>query len=380
MIYLDSAANTKLDEEVFEAMTPFLKEKYGNPSSIHAVGREMRTAIEKTRKTIANKLNASPSEIFFTSGGTESNNTAIKCSVRDLGVKHIISSKIEHHCVLHSVEDMAKQGVEVSYVDLTEKGHIDLNHLETLLNTSSQKTLVTLMHANNELGNLLDIKKVGELCKEHDAYFHSDTVQTFAHYPIDLQDIHVHFISGAAHKFHGPNGIGFLYVNGDININCYISGGAQERNMRAGTENTIGIVGLGRATELAYEHLEHESKKIQELKTYMANKLSEEIQDVQFNGDYSGESLYTVLNVSFPPNDKSSMLLFNLDISGICASGGSACTSGSDIGSHVLRNIGADMNRPSIRFSFSKYNTKEEIDTVVAKLKELCTTKQAQEA
>ncbi len=376
-IYFDNAATSKLDDAVFDAMLPYMKEKYGNPSSIHAAGRETRTAVEEARKTIAKNLHTSPSEIFFTSGGTEANNTAIKCAVKDLGVKHIISSRLEHHCVLHCVEEMQAQNITVHYVSTKEKGHIDLDNLKEILsNLKGEKILVTLMHANNEIGNITDIKTIGELCKNYQAYFHSDTVQTFAHYPIDLQNIYVHFISGAAHKFHGPKGIGFLYVNSEIKLKPFIHGGAQERNMRAGTENVTGIVGLGKATEIAYETLEQEKNNIQGLKTYMAEKLIQEVPEVKFNGDYDGSSLYTVLNVSFPPNERSSMLLFNLDIVGICASSGSACSSGSDVGSHVMKILNTDPSRANIRFSFSKFNTKDEIDTVVAKLKELCVVRQ----
>lgn len=371
-IYLDNAATTAIDRDVSDAMLPYMRELYGNPSSIHAAGRETRAAIEKARKTVAKYLNTSPAEIFFTSGGTEANNTAIKCAVRDLGIKHIISSSIEHHCVLHCVEEIEKSGsLKVHMVSLTDIGHIDLEDLEKKLSGIKEPCLVSLMHANNEIGNLLDIQKVGEMCERYKAYFHSDTVQTVAHYPIDLQKTKVHFISGAAHKFHGPKGIGFLYVNHKIKIQPYIHGGSQERNMRAGTENLIGIVGLAKALEISYEHLENESKKIAELKKYMVEKLKKEIPEVNFNGDYNGNSLYTVLNVAFPENDKSDMLLFSLDISGICASSGSACTSGSDVGSHVLAALKNQPKGTSVRFSFSKYNTKEEIDMVVSKLKEL---------
>lgn len=379
-VYLDNAATTALDKEVLEAMLPFMKEHFGNPSSIHSFGRETRAAIEKARKTIASFFNASPSEIFFTSGGTESNNMAIRCAIRDLGVKNIISSKIEHHCVLHTLEEMEKKGkAKIHFVKLEEDGPIDLEDLENLLQQTTNdkhQTLVSLMHANNEIGNLLPLKKVSELCEKYNAYFHSDTVQTVGHYRIDLQKINVHFISGSAHKFHGPKGSGFIYISHKVKINPLIYGGGQERNMRAGTENLYGIIGLAKALELAYTDLEKQQEYIQGLKTYMIEQLKENFPHITFNGDYAGSSLYTVLNVAFPPNDKSELLLFNLDIAGICVSGGSACSSGSDAGSHVLSAMNADAEKKSVRFSFSKNNTKAEIDFVVKKLKEIIPVKE----
>lgn len=371
-IYLDNAATTPMDPEVVDAMIPVMKNQFGNPSSIHSWGREVKTAIENARKNVAKCLNVAPAEIFFTSGGTEANNTAIFCSVRDLGVKHAITSKIEHHAVLHTLEELAKEGkIKLSFVNLTEKGHIDLNHLEELLQSTKDKTLVSLMHANNELGNLLPIKEVGEICDKYDAIFHSDTVQTMAHYPFDLKDIKVHFITCAAHKFHGPKGVGFLYINNKVKISPFIFGGAQERNMRGGTENVYGIVGLSKALEIAFRDLDAHQKHIQELKSYMADQLQKNIPGLEFNGDTLGKSLYTVLNVAFPPTENSEMLLFNMDIAGIACSGGSACSSGSNAGSHVLKALYGNADRPSVRFSFSKYNTKAEIDVVVEKLKEL---------
>jgi cysteine desulfurase len=370
-IYLDNAATTPVDPEVIEAMLPVLKNNFGNPSSIHSYGREIKAGIEQARKTIARLVNAAPSEIFFTSGGTEANNTAIFCSIRDLGITHAITSPIEHHAVLHSLEELAKEGkLKLSYIRLDEKGHVILSHLEELLSTN-ERSLVSLMHANNEIGNLLPIKKVGELCEKYNAIFHCDTVQTMAHYRFDLSDVNVHFITCAAHKFHGPKGVGFLYINNKIRIHPFIFGGAQERNMRGGTENVYGIVGLAKAMELAYSHLSEHEQQIEALKKYMAEKLVENIPGIEFNGDTLGKSLYTVLNVSFPPSDHSEMLLFNLDIAGIACSGGSACSSGSDTGSHVLKALYGKSERPSVRFSFSKYNTREEVDYVVEKLREL---------
>ncbi|HNN70319.1 MAG TPA: cysteine desulfurase family protein [Ferruginibacter sp.] len=371
-IYFDNAATTALDPQVLEAMMPYLTDKFGNPSSIYSYGRETRMAIEAARKSVAKILNAHPAEIFFTSGGTESSNTAITASVRDLGCKHIITSPIEHHAVSHSVEYLDNMDVaKVSLVKLLPNGHIDLDDLERLLAASEEKTLVTLMHANNEIGNILDIHAVGRLCKLYNAIFHSDTVQTVGHFPFDLRNTPVHFITGAAHKFHGPKGVGILYINENVKIKPFVHGGAQERNMRAGTENLYGIVGFAKALELATANYEEDSAHIGTLKYYMMDELKKHIKGVGFNGDTLGRSLYTVLSVSFPKTEKSEMILFNLDINNICASGGSACTSGADQGSHVIRAINNNPNQVTVRFSFSKHNTKEEVDAVVAKLKEL---------
>ena len=371
-IYFDNAATTALDSQVLEAMMPYLTEKFGNPSSIYSYGRESKLAIEQARKSVAKNLNAHPSEIFFTSGGTESNNTAIQTSVRDLHCEHIITSPIEHHAVTHTVEHLdSTEHVKVSYVKLLPNGHINLEHLEKLLAHGKGKTLVSLMHANNEIGNMLDIHAVGNLCKKHNALFHTDTVQTVGHFPIDLRNTPVHFITGAAHKFHGPKGVGLLYINENVRIKPFIFGGGQERNMRAGTENLYGIVGFAKALEIATENFEKDSAYILGLKNYMQSQLLENINGVGFNGDVNGKSLYTVLSVSFPKSEKSEMLLFNLDINNICASGGSACASGAEEGSHVIRAISINPNQITVRFSFCKHNTKEEIDLVIQKLKEL---------
>lgn len=371
-IYLDNAATTPLDPQVLEAMMPYLTEKFGNPSSIYSYGRETRLAIETARKLVARTLGAHPAEIFFTSGGTESSNTAITAAVRDLGCKHIISSPIEHHATLHSVEYLKQTGIaSLNYVRLQADGHVDLSDLEQQLANAGKKCLVTLMHANNEIGNLLDIHAVGALCKQYNAIFHSDTVQTVGHYPFDLRNTPVHFITGAAHKFHGPKGVGLLYINENVQIHPFIHGGGQERNMRAGTENLYGIVGFAKALELATANYEKDSTAIAALKKYMAEQLTKQIPGVTFNGDAFGKSLYTVLNVSFPKTEKSELILFNLDIAAICASGGSACTSGADQGSHVIRAINNDPNRIAVRFSFSRHNSTDEIDTVVAKLREM---------
>lgn len=369
-IYFDNAATTALDPQVLEAMLPYLQNHFGNPSSIYSYGRETRLAIENARKSVAKILNAHPAEIFFTSGGTESSNTAITASVRDLGCKHIITSPIEHHATLHTVEYLDNRDeVTVSYVNILPNGHIGLEHLAQLLAESTEKTLVTLMHANNEIGNITDIHAVGNLCKKYNAIFHSDTVQTVGHFPFDLRNTPVHFITGAAHKFHGPKGAGLLYINENVQIKPYIHGGGQERNMRAGTENVYGIVGFAKALEIATAKYEEESASIKKVKYYLAEQLQKHIKGVSFNGDYLGQSNYTVLNVSFPKSEKSEMLLMNLDMEGICASGGSACTSGAQQGSHVIRAFNNNPNQIPVRFSFCKNNTKEEADVLVEKLK-----------
>ncbi|HMJ47353.1 MAG TPA: cysteine desulfurase family protein, partial [Ferruginibacter sp.] len=335
-------------------------------------GRETKMAIETARKSVAKLLNAHPAEIFFTSGGTESSNTAIQAAVRDLGCRQIITSPIEHHAVSHTVEHLDNMdAVKVSYVKLLPDGHADLEDLEKLLAASAVKTLVSLMHANNEIGNILDIHAVGNLCKLYNAIFHSDTVQTVGHFPFDLRNTPVHFVTAAAHKFHGPKGIGMLYINENVRIRPFVHGGGQERNMRAGTENIYGVVGFAKALEQANEYYEKDSSYIGTLKYYMHAQLKKNIKGVGFNGDVLGKSLYTVLSVSFPKTEKSEMLLFNLDINNICASGGSACTSGAEMGSHVIRAINNNPNQVTVRFSFSKHNTKDEVDYVVEKLKDL---------
>jgi cysteine desulfurase len=367
-VYFDNAATTALDKEVLEAMLPYMTDHFGNPSSIHSFGRKARAGIETARKNIARHINVSPAEIFFTSGGTEAINMAICCGMRDLRIRHAITCKTEHHAVLHTMEALEHNGkIKLSFVDTDSKGHIDLKHLEELL-ASGERAFVSLMHANNEIGTLMPMKRVGALCEKYNAVFHSDTTQTMAHYKMDMKSFYVDMVNGSAHKFHGPKGVGFIYINGRTKINPFIYGGAQERNMRGGTENIYGIIGLGKAFEVAHREMESHRAHIEGLKTYMIDQLEKKISGVEFNGDAKGSSLYTVLNVLFPPTENAEMMLFNLDISGIAASGGSACTSGSNQGSHVLKAIGADMERPSIRFSFSKYNTKEEIDFCLEKL------------
>lgn len=375
-IYLDNAATTRLDPEVLDAMLPLMTEQFGNPSSIHSHGRAVRTAVERARKTVAALLNTSPAEIFFTSGGTEADNTAIRSSIETYGLTRAIASPVEHHAVLHTLEHLAEQGViQLSMVNIDQKGHIDLVHLEELLRQNQQagagatRSLVSLMHGNNEIGNMLDLNRVGELCRSYDAIFHSDTVQTMGHFQHNLQQLPVDFIVGAGHKFHGPKGVGFLYVNADrVKINPFVYGGAQERNMRGGTENVYGIVGLAKALEIAYRDMDEHRQHITSLKSRMIERLRTQMPEVQFNGDSADvdNSLYTVLNVSLPASDISDMLLFSLDIARISASGGSACSSGSSIGSHVLGALpGLDADRGYVRFSFGKYNTADEIDYAV---------------
>jgi cysteine desulfurase len=372
-VYLDNAATTPLDPEVMKQMYLVMESTYGNPSSIHSHGREARTLIERSRKTIASLLHTSPSEIFFTSSGTEADNMAIRCGIVDHNIKHAVTSKLEHHAVLHTMEALEKAGViKLSFVDVDSKGSVDYDHLETLLK-NNERSFVSLMHANNEIGTLSDMDRIGDICEAYNAIYHCDTVQTMGHYQHDLSKLKAHFLVCAGHKLHGPKGVGFLHINHRIKIRPLIYGGAQERNMRGGTENIYGIVGLAKALEIAYSEMEQHQKHIQGLKTYMIDQLVESIPGINFNGETDpANSLYTVLNVQFPEMEMADMLLFNLDIAGISASGGSACSSGSDIGSHVLTAIGASSSRPSVRFSFSKYNTKEEVDFTVAKVRELC--------
>jgi cysteine desulfurase len=371
-IYLDNAATTRLDPEVLQAMMPLLTEDFGNPSSIHAFGRKTRAAIETARKTVAKLLEVTPAEIFFTSGGTEADNMALVQCISTIGITHVISSPIEHHAVEHTLKELEKDGkVKVSWVRIDKKGNVDISHLEELLK-GNPRSLISLMHANNEIGTLLPLKEVGELCEKYHAIFHSDTVQTMGHYRLKLRETKMHFATCAAHKFHGPKGVGFLYIRHDCKIKPFIYGGAQERNMRGGTENVAGIVGLAKALEICYREMEVHQEHIMALKDHMRESLQKKMPGIHFNGETSRErSLYTVLNCCFPAHKDGEMLLFNLDIAGIAASGGSACSSGSEQGSHVLRGIGIDMSRPSVRFSFSKYNTKDEIDRVVDKLCEL---------
>ncbi len=370
-IYLDNAATTQIDPEVFDAMLPYMREFYGNPSSIHAFGRQTRAGIEKARRTVAGLLNCMPGEIIFTSGGTEADNMALRCAVRDLGVKTIISSPIEHHAVELTVNDLDRcQQAKALMVRLNPDGSVDLAHLEELLKKNDH-VLVSLMHANNEIGTRNDLVAIGELCRKHNAIFHSDTVQTMAHYRFNLQKLPIDLLTASAHKFHGPKGIGFLYMRSGVGVKAMIHGGSQERNMRGGTENLHGIVGLAKAMEIAYRDLEEHERHIRKLKQHMMDRLIEEIPGIEINGDRSDDSLYTVLSVRFPDDGRSEMLLYNLDIEGIACSGGSACSSGSNKGSHVLAALYPEMKGASIRFSFSRYNTIEEIDHTIEALKRI---------
>lgn len=372
-VYLDNAATTAMDDRVIDAMLPFMKTHYGNPSSVHCHGREVRSAIEKSRKKVAELLNTSPSEIFFTSGGTEADNTAIVCGIETHGITHAITSPLEHHAVLHTLEMCEKKGfIKLSILDVNEKGELDLDQLERLLK-SNPKSLVSLMHANNEIGNLNDINRIGNLAREFDAFFHSDTVQTMGHYVHDLKNLPVDSIVAGSHKFHGPKGSGFLYVRKDKKVHPFIFGGAQERNMRGGTENVIGIIGTSKALEIAYEDMTTHQFHIEKVKNHFIQSLLAEIPEVKFNGLSTNfeSSLYTVLSVSLPPSETNrGMLLFNLDLEGISASGGSACSSGATVGSHVLRALNHTPDRDVVRFSFSRFNTIEEVEYTVGKLKE----------
>lgn len=369
-IYLDNAATTPLDNDVIDSMYEVMKEHFGNPSSTHAHGRKVKSIIEECRGKISKILNCKPSEIFFTSGGTEADNLALRGSVNQLGIKTIITSPIEHHAVLHTAEELHKNGsVDLKLVNITSDGYVDTNHLIELLN-ESENCLVSLMHANNEIGNMINIEEIGTICRNHNAYFHCDTVQTMGHFHFDLSKNQVDFICGAAHKFNGPKGVGFIYINRETKISPLITGGAQEREMRGGTENVYGIVGLTKALEMSYATLESKTQKLKSLKEKMIKRLNGEFTDIKFNGDPEGNSLYTVLSVSFPPSEMGSLLLFNLDLKGISVSGGSACSSGAVGGSHVIQQISPNTDRTTVRFSFGKYNTEEDIDNTIEALKE----------
>lgn len=375
-IYLDNAATTQIREEVIHGMQEALFGYYGNPSSTHAYGRTAKTAVETARKTIATQLNAHPSEIIFTSGGTEADNMILRSAVRDLGVETIISSKIEHHAVLHTAEELVKDfGITLEFVDLDAKGNPQSSHLERLLQNDRTKKLVSLMHVNNEIGNLLPIDEVAKLCKENKALFHSDTVQSIGHFEWDVEKTQIDFMVASAHKFHGPKGVGFAYIRKNSGLKPLISGGAQERGYRAGTESVHNIVGLEMAFRLAYENLKAEKEYISGLKKYFIDQLKQNVPQVTFNGHSGdlGKSTYTLVNLCLPMNqEKALMLLFHLDIKGIACSQGSACQSGSDAGSHVLNEVLSDddLQKPALRFSFSKYNTTKELDYTIGVLKE----------
>ena len=375
-VYFDNAATTKIRDEVIDNMSNVLKDCFGNPSSTHSYGRSAKSYIEKSRKSIAKILNCNPGEIIFNSGGTESDNSILKCAVKDLDVKHIISSKIEHHAITHTLDELKIQGVNVNYVKLSENGNVDIDNLEYLLSSNDEPKLVTLMYINNEIGNILDVKYVSDLCQKYNSFFHTDAVQAVGHYKIDLKSINIDFLSSAAHKFHGPKGVGFTYINKSTKIKSFICGGPQERGLRAGTESVHNIVGMTKALEIAVENMEKEAKYVLSIKEYMIKCLRKLFPDIQFNGE-SGDiknSTYTILNVCLPiSNDKAAMLDFNLDLKGIACSRGSACQSGSSVGSHVLNEIQSEDQKkfPSVRFSFSHNNKIEEVDYLIDTLKEL---------
>ena len=372
-VYLDNAATTQIAPEVVDYMAELMKSDYANPSSIHHGGRKSRILVENARKTVSNYLNTYPGNIFFTSGGTEADNMAIRRGILDNNISHAITSSISHKAVIYPLEELSdKKKIVLNYIKLDNNGKIDLIHLEDLLKNNS-RTFVSIMHANNEIGTIQPIIEIGDLCKKYNAIFHCDTVQTMAHYPIDLQKINVDFITGSAHKFHGPKGVGFIYISDNIDIAPFISGGSQERNMRAGTENVHAIAGLAKAMQLSYENMDNDKEYISQIKKYMINQLILNIDDVKFNANCTDfdSSLFKILSVSFPKISESEMLLFNLDIKGISCSGGSACSAGNMSGSHVLDVICKDDNRTGVRFSFSRYNTKEEIDYTVEQIKEI---------
>ncbi len=364
-VYLDNAATTPIDSDVIVTITEVMKEVYGNPSSTHQFGRKAKTVVEEARKSIAKHFNVTAGEIVFTAGGSEADNLILRNAIVNLGVKRIIISNIEHHAVLYTVQALEKEfNSIVEYVEVDDKGIINYDHLAELLSTNDVKTLVSLMYINNELGNLLDLHKVSDLCKTHDALFHSDTVQAIGHYPIDLQQIPIDFMVASAHKFHGPKGVGFAIIKKGFGIQPILIGGEQERGARAGTENVHNIAGMQKALDIAISHLEADKKYITELKEYFINQLKITVPQVEFNGfsDNLEKSSYIILNVRFPK--ELPMLLFSLDLKGIAVSGGSACQSGSSKGSHVLNAIlsESDALKTSVRFSFSKYITKDDLD------------------
>ncbi|MBK8566235.1 MAG: cysteine desulfurase [Saprospiraceae bacterium] len=370
-IYLDNAATTPMLPPVIDAMAKLMQEQYGNPSSIHAEGRAMRAVIEEARKTVAKLIGAGIGEVFFTSGGTESSNMALKCAVRDLAF-NASSARLPSTTACCTPSRLAHQGVKVEMLNVDAQGRIDYEQLESLLqDDGNARTLVSLMHGNNEIGTMTDMQRISQLCESYDAFYHSDTVQTMGHFPVDVSKTKIHFLTGGAHKFHGPKGVGFIYINHMAMLKPYIDGGGQERNMRGGTENAYGIVGLAKALELACANMEEHRLHITELRSYFKARLMDSFEDIQFNGaQKEGDFLYTVLSVSFPPSEKSELLLLHLDIAGVSASGGSACSSGAEAaGSHVLTAINAELGRKTIRFSFSHLNTMEEMDAVVEKLK-----------
>jgi len=372
-VYFDNAATTPISKKVLDKMIPYMEDGFGNPSSIHKRGREIKSVIEKSRSKVADILSCEPGEIFFTSGGTEADNMFIINTVLEKKIDTVITSKVEHHAVLHCCDYLNKtQNINIKYVSINDNGEVDLGDLEKIT-SNNKNSLVSLMHGNNEIGNINDLKTISKICEKNNVVFHSDTVQTVGHYAIDLNKINIQGIVGSAHKFHGPKGIGFLYLNNKHKISPFIHGGAQERNMRGGTENVYGIVGLSEALTLAYENMAAHKEKIIALKSHMIESLKQKVKGIKFNGLSSDldNSLYTVLNTSIPNVDDQQMFLFNLDINNIAASAGSACSSGSDSGSHVLKEIKTEDGFVNVRFSFSKYNSIEEVDYVINKIVEI---------
>ena len=372
-VYFDNAATTPISKKVLDKMIPYMEDGFGNPSSIHKRGREIKSVIEKSRSKVADILSCEPGEIFFTSGGTEADNMFIINTVLEKKIDTVITSKVEHHAVLHCCDYLNRtQNINIKYVSINDNGEVDLDDLEKIT-SNNKNSLVSLMHGNNEIGNINDLKAISKICEKNNVIFHSDTVQTVGHYAIDLNKINIQGIVGSAHKFHGPKGIGFLYLNNKHKISPFIHGGAQERNMRGGTENVYGIVGLSEALTLAYENMATHKEKIIALKSHMIESLKQKVKGVKFNGLSSDldNSLYTVLNASIPNVDDQQMFLFNLDINNIAASAGSACSSGSDSGSHVLKEIKTEEGFVNVRFSFSKYNSIEEVDYVINKIVEI---------
>ncbi len=374
-VYFDNAATTPMRAEVISAMHEVMQTAYGNPSSTHGFGRAAKALLENARKSIAAHFNASAQEIIFTSGGTESDNMILRCAVKDLGVTTIISSPLEHHAILHALDQLEAEGVTVHYVDHDADGELNYEHLETLLAQDTTKKLVTLMYVNNEIGNLLDVGRVGALCKEHSAFFHSDTVQSVGHFKMDMQELTMDFFSAAAHKFHGPKGVGFSFVRKQTQIKPFILGGAQERGLRAGTESVHNVVGMQKALDIAYAQLEEERSHILQLKSRFITELKALFPDVQFNGKCSNmdASTYTVVNVGLPvPEDKAGLLDFHLDLKGVACSKGSACQSGSGKGSHVIGALQqkGSSDLPALRFSFSGFNTEAEVAYVMEVLRE----------
>ncbi len=370
-IYFDNASTTPLLKEVKQEMIQVINDCFGNPSSIHFHGRKSKTILEEARKVIATGINASTGEIFFTSGATEANNMSILCSIRDLGIQRVISSPTEHHCIIHTLDYIEENSLaEVQYLDVDNLGNIDLEQLRSFAADSSKKTLISLMHANNEIGTLHDIDGIGKIASDNACLFHCDTAQSMGKFPLDVQATGVSFLSGSAHKFFGPKGVGFVYIRNENMIKPIFLGGGQERGLRSGTENIYGIVGMAKAFELAMKEMSERHEYVSSLRSYFKERLVAELEDIRINGNADSQ-LYNVLSVSFPPHERAALLMMNLDIAGISASAGSACSSGVESDSHVLSAINHDPKRKTVRFSLSHFNTRSEVDYVIEKLRKL---------